>query len=141
MRYRSPENNKTNYMNNIVYILKLASFFHIALSSKKEVSLPHLVHTEPILSPTTYLDMKKTAALTFVTVCSITANLIGNTGSNLILGWCILLRLYYNENDHSYLCSQLIVSLLYVDHTTCFGYTAIFRRVTYKMLKIVRCVT
>jgi hypothetical protein len=45
----------------------------------------------------------------------------------LIMGWCILLRLYYNENDHNYLCSQLIVSLLYTDHTKCFGYTAIFR--------------
>jgi hypothetical protein len=53
----------------------------------------------------------------------------------LILGWCILLRLYYNKN--SYLCSQLIVSLLYeyIDHTTCFGYTAIFRCVTYKNAK------
>jgi hypothetical protein len=40
-----------------------------------------------------------------------------------------------NENDHSYLCSQLIVSLLYIDHTTCFGYTAIFRCVTHKNAK------
>jgi hypothetical protein len=43
--------------------------------------------------------------------------------------------MYYNENDHSYLCSQLIVSLLYIDHTTCFGYTAIFRCVKYKNAK------
>jgi hypothetical protein len=40
-----------------------------------------------------------------------------------------------NENDHSYLYSQLIVSLLYIDHTKCFGYTAIFRCVTYKNAK------
>jgi hypothetical protein len=32
----------------------------------------------------------------------------------------------YNENDHSYLCSQLIVSLLYIDHTTCFGYSVVY---------------
>jgi hypothetical protein len=44
----------------------------------------------------------------------------------------------FNENDNCYLCSQLIVSLLHTDHTTCFGYTAIFRCVTcIKMLKIV----
>jgi hypothetical protein len=56
----------------------------------------------------------------------------------LILGWCILLRMYYNENDNCYLCSQLIVSLLHTDHTTGFGYIAIFRCVTnIKMLKIV----
>jgi hypothetical protein len=42
---------------------------------------------------------------------------------------------FWNDNDHSYLCSQLIMSLLYIDHTTCFGYIAIFRCVTYKNAK------
>jgi hypothetical protein len=56
----------------------------------------------------------------------------------LILGWCILLRLCYNENDSTTYVSMLIVSLLYTDHTTCFGYIDIFRCVIYiKMLKIV----
>jgi hypothetical protein len=32
----------------------------------------------------------------------------------LILGWCILLRMYYNKNDNCYPCSQLGVSLLYI---------------------------
>jgi hypothetical protein len=56
-------------------------------------------------------------------------------GKHLILGWCILLRLYYNENDNCYLYSQLDVSLLYTDHTTCFGYIAILRCYKYKNAK------
>jgi hypothetical protein len=32
----------------------------------------------------------------------------------LILGWCILLRMYYNKNDNCYPCSRLGVSLLYI---------------------------
>jgi hypothetical protein len=32
----------------------------------------------------------------------------------LILGWCNLLRMYYNKNDNCYPCSQIGVSLLYI---------------------------
>jgi hypothetical protein len=33
---------------------------------------------------------------------------------------------FQQKSQINFLCSQLIVSLLYTNHTTCFGYTAIF---------------
>jgi hypothetical protein len=48
-----------------------------------------------------------------------------------------VLNMKYPKSQINYLRSQLIVSLLYTNHTTCFGYTAILRCIMYiKMLKL-----
>jgi hypothetical protein len=42
-----------------------------------------------------------------------------------------------SKSQINFPCSQLIVSLLYTNHTICFGYTATFRCIMYiKMLKL-----
>jgi hypothetical protein len=46
-------------------------------------------------------------------------------------------RGYKKKSQINFLCSQLVMSLLYTNHTTCFGYSAIFRCIMYiKMLTL-----
>jgi hypothetical protein len=65
--------------------------------------------------------------------------LMRGTDIHLYLGLVHPVALVFQTKiiNRLFVCSQLIVSLLYTNYTTCFGYTAILRCITYiKMLKL-----